>query len=133
LIASSGLGTPGLLLLVWSRAHRIGLVGRLVLGWWIVPRRDPLVEHLMRVRSLSPETARRVIELVNGTFGGGWDGFTRYIGEDSSSHEWRFQGERGRLWVSCYREDETPILRAAMAHINSGLEGLLEEEASSHA
>lgn len=71
--------------------------------------------------------------IVSDVFGGGWEGFQRYICtiQPFGCHEWRFQGElgfggklylnRGQLYVSCYPQDETPILRAAMAHINAQL------------
>lgn len=93
----------------------------------------------VRVQSLPPGTADRVRLVVSETFGGGWEGFQRYIGEPDTfgCHEWRFQGElgfggklylnRGVLYVSCYPADETPILRAAMAHVNSELQKVLDE------
>lgn len=98
---------------------------------------DSLLRLSAQVRSLPPGTAEKVRLIVSEVFGGGWEGFQRYICEDSSSHEWRFQGalgfggklhlNAGRLWVSCYSEDETPILKAAMAHVNSELTKALRD------
>jgi hypothetical protein len=92
-------------------------------------------------RYLLPGTAERVRLIVSEVFGGSWDGFQRYICEplEFGHHEYRFGGAlgfggkihlaHGRLYVSCYREDETPIKRAAIRWVNHELDQALREMA----
>jgi len=65
------------------------------------------------------------------------DDFIAYLCRESGSHEWRFMGSLGmggklfkscgRIWVSCYSEDETPKRRATIARVNREIEALVRE------
>lgn len=65
------------------------------------------------------------------------DDFIAYLCRESGSHEWRLMGSLGmggklfkscgRIWVSCYSEDETPKRRAVVARVSREIEALVRE------
>ena len=65
------------------------------------------------------------------------DGFIAYMCRESGGHEWRFMGSLGmggklfescgRIWVSCYSEDETPKRQATIVRVNREIDALVRE------
>lgn len=69
-----------------------------------------------------------------GSSGHGEEEFVRYLTEEHDSHEFRFCGKLGfggklyftgeRLYVGCYREDETPATKRMITVANKKLAAL---------
>lgn len=84
---------------------------------------------------MTPERANQVYDILIEECGAPVNGRISFVHNHSEDfREYRFQGSLGfggklygdhrKLWVSCYREDETPERLAMIERANKRLEGL---------